>query len=247
MTATLTETTIEPLNGREYWDELRLFAKTFSDMQSHRIQTANRLGAASSLPAQLTIILDSLVKNEKAAALVMRKCFRRSGFVPFVKETVGVGEHLMALLLGYLGDPYVATPAYWAEDPTGKEKRILMYEPPRARSVSQLWAYCGHGKPMKRTKGMSQEDAFAMGNAQLKVIVYLISTCFVKQKPAEGEEAPYYRAIYDERRMDTADRVDAAGKKWTDGHSHADALRITGKEFLRDLWIEARSLHGVTD
>jgi len=37
------------------------------------------------------------------------------------------------------------------------------------------------------------------------------------------------------------------GSPLSDGHKHARALRAIAKEVLRDLWIEARRLHGVTD
>jgi hypothetical protein len=48
-----------------------------------------------------------------------------------------------------------------------------------------------------------------------------------------------YRVTYDERRQHTAD----THPKWPDGHSHNDALRITAKAILRDLWIAGREVH----
>jgi len=59
-----------------------------------------------------------------------------------------------------------------------------------------------------------------------------------------------FRDVYDIRRMVTADRVHAApcvrcgpkgkpaleGSPWSLAHQNADALRIVGKEILRDLW-----------
>lgn len=45
-----------------------------------------------------------------------------------------------------------------------------------------------------------------------------------------------YRDVYDDRRLVTADRHD-----WTPGHQHADAIRLTGKAILRDLWIVTRT------
>lgn len=41
-----------------------------------------------------------------------------------------------------------------------------------------------------------------------------------------------YRSIYDEARVKYADR-----DGWTPGHQHAAALRLVGKEILRDLWV----------
>lgn len=45
-----------------------------------------------------------------------------------------------------------------------------------------------------------------------------------------------YRDTYDARRLVTADRED-----WTPGHKHADAIRLTGKAILRDLWVVSRT------
>lgn len=44
-----------------------------------------------------------------------------------------------------------------------------------------------------------------------------------------------YRHTYDQRRAHTA----ITHPEWTAGHSHNDALRIVGKEILRDLWTVA--------
>lgn len=52
-----------------------------------------------------------------------------------------------------------------------------------------------------------------------------------------------YRVVYDRRRGHTA----STRPDWTDGHSHNDALRVAAKEFLKDLWREARRLHGDHD
>jgi hypothetical protein len=59
-----------------------------------------------------------------------------------------------------------------------------------------------------------------------------------------------YRAVYEGRRIVTAERIHAhpcvrcgpsgrpaeAGSPWSLAHQHADALRIVGKEILRDIW-----------
>lgn len=54
--------------------------------------------------------------------------------------------------------------------------------------------------------------------------------------PFHGGDRYYFRRLYDTRKLETAERVDANGKPWTPAHAHADALRIVGKEILRDLW-----------
>jgi hypothetical protein len=52
-----------------------------------------------------------------------------------------------------------------------------------------------------------------------------------------------YRVVYDDRRMHTA----FSHPEWTAGHSQNDALRITAKAILRDLWREAKRIHETTD
>lgn len=65
------------------------------------------------------------------------------------------------------------------------------------------------------------------------------------------------REVYDRRKTATEGRLHAVecvrcgpkgkpalpGSPWSDGHRHADALRIVSKELLKELWREARRLH----
>jgi hypothetical protein len=48
-----------------------------------------------------------------------------------------------------------------------------------------------------------------------------------------------YRVVYDQRRAHTA----VTHPEWTDGHGLNDALRVTSKEILKDLWRAARDWH----
>ena len=124
--------------------------------------------------------------------------------------------------------------------------RHLVFDPPFERSVSQLWQYCGIGKPGRRSSGMSQEDAFALGKPLLKSRLRLIAEGMLKASN------PHFRAIYDITRAHVAERVHEkpcaqcrakAGDPWRKGHQHAHALRIVAKRFLQDLWCEAKRLH----
>ena len=45
------------------------------------------------------------------------------------------------------------------------------------------------------------------------------------------------------KRCGPSGRPALPGSPWSDAHRHADALRVTGKEFLRLLWREAERLH----
>lgn len=104
---------------------------------------------------------------------------------------------------------------------------------------------------------MSAEDAAALGNPRAKVLVHLLAESCVKFKgsdladaalngngrasvePSPVVHAPAratspYRPVYDEARARYASK-----EEWTPGHQHAAALRLVGKEILRDLWLVA--------
>lgn len=65
-------------------------------------------------------------------------------------------------LIGVVGNPAIATPYKWeAQD----GQRVLVADgEPYARSLRQLWAWCGCGDPLRRpASGMSQADLMACG------------------------------------------------------------------------------------
>lgn len=233
---------------------LALAADVLDDLEQNRKANANRLGHLTRLEADedgvvrglglderhpdvamLVAVIDSLKAVEHQAVLNLQRIMRRHPLGAWVQSEAcrGVGLKIAARLLAAIGDPYL---------------NMQTGEP---RTVGQLWAYCGHGDPTRRKrKGMSQADLFAMGNPVAKMRVYLIAECCLK---AGGDFAEVYRA----RRAVTEDRVHAAdcvrcgpaghpakaGSPWSKAHQHADALRIVGKEFLRQLWVESKRLH----
>jgi hypothetical protein len=227
---------------------LALAADIVDDLERVRIAEENRLRALSDPAlfgldeahpdiARLTAIITALAKVEHDAVLNLQRIVRRHPLGEWAKGQRGVGEKTVARLLATMGgDPYINLA-------TGE-----------VRTVSQLWAYCGHGDPGRRIrKGMTQEELFACGNPIAKKRVWLVATSCLK---AGGDYADVYRA----RREKTAERVHAApcvrcgpsgkpaaeGSPWSAAHQHADALRIVGKEFLRDLWLEAKRIHTTT-
>lgn len=292
--------------------ELRLFAEVFADLQQNRIALGNRIGAAERTGY---VLVDALIplheaakQNEHQAGLAMRRCFRRvaPGLVAWGKEQPGIGEHLLARLIGVIGHPVWAYPHHWQGD--GAD-RVLIADEPYQRKVSQLWSYCGHGDPARRrAKGMTADDAMGLGNPRAKMLVRLIAEATMKQvgspaaaiapsTPSEGSPLPDstfdptgqaadaaltpsaggspsapsghtalaphsphaagapsetdaatsrttangssrrrspYRDIYDSARVEYATR-----EGWTPGHQHSAALRLVGKNILRDLWIAA--------
>lgn len=226
---------------------LQMAADSLDDIERTRISNENRLrtltmpvdehgaGLDPTDPdvARLKAIVDSLKQIEHSAVLNLERAMRRHPLGPWAKAQKGIGDKTMARLLAAIGDPYVNLQ-------TGE-----------VRTVSQLWAYCGHGDPARRKrKGMSQEDAKALGNPDAKKRLYLIAEACLK---AQGHYADVYyaRKTANDGRLHATDCVRCgpsghpavAGTPWKDSHRHADALRIVGKEILKDLWLAAREIH----
>jgi hypothetical protein len=227
---------------------LRTLGRLLDDLEHARKQNGNRIGAlereyGSALPA-LAVVQDGLAAVEHEAVLALQRMWRHHPLAAWQKQTHGVGEKLMARLIAEIGDPYIATPHHWHEG-------TLIADPPYPRTVSQLWQYCGLGNPhLKRRKGMTQDEAFLLGKTRAKSIVHLISEGLIKAAN------PEYRAVYDAARANVAEKTHEspcaqcrakAGDPWRPGHQHAHALRLVGKAFLRDLWIEARAGHDQLD
>lgn len=190
---------------------LRDLSRLLDDLERVRIMNSNRIGAYErefgTAPPYYTDIQEQIRSIEHQTVLELQREWRRHPLAPWAKTIPGAGEKLMARLIACTGDP--------AERP----------------NVAKFWQYCGHGNPhLKRRKGMTQDEAFALGNPEAKKRAYLLGAQFVKTMNSP------YRDVYEERRAKTGDR------DWTLGHQHADAIRITTKEFLKDLWLAARAV-----
>jgi len=234
-----------PRRNTPGWLELRLWAEMFDDAQKARIAQTNRAERGGVDPDIYEPHLERIRIAEHQCGLSMRRTYRRVVPAPIVawqKASNGIGEHLLARLLGQIGDPVWATPHHW--EGTGAA-RVLVTDPPFQRTVGQLWQYCGHGASSRKTKGMSAADLAAMGNPSTKMILHLLAEACMKTRSSP------YRLVYEEQRTATTDKTHtvecvrcgpsgkpaAEGSPWSLGHQHAHALRIVGKEILRDLWI----------
>jgi len=98
-------------------------------------------------------------------------------------------------------------------------------------TVSKLWAYCGlHVLPdgsAPRKGNLKGGGTPGDWSPYLKAIAIarLADPCVkCRQSP--------YRPLYDARRAHTA----VTHPDWTDMHSHRDAMRVTAKAILKDLW-----------
>lgn len=212
---------------------LNTLAAQFSDIEQMRIATANRLRILTlneadedgvmrgwSLPDNHPSVIalryqfEAFEIQEKTMEKALAKQLKTHPLHPWIKSQIGLGDKQMARLLGVIRDPY------WNE----------LHQ--RPRTVSELWAYSGlhviNGQGAKRRKGQQSN-----WSAEAKSRIYLIAVSCIKQSKSP------YRAVYDDRRAHTA----ITHPDWTDGHSHNDALRIMGKEILKQLWIQSRAIH----
>lgn len=247
---------------------LALAADVLDDLETVRIANENRLrqltrsgedadgeergfGLDETHPdvAKLSALVQMLADAEHQGVLNLNRTLRRHPLGPWVKSQKGVGEKTAARLLAVIGDPYI-------NSQTGQP-----------RTVSQLWSYCGHGDPGRtKFKGMSQDDLFRLGSPLAKKRVWLIATAILKAGGGEEKAIGHsdsqacdasLAAAYYHRKAATVGREHATeckrcgpsgkpalpGSPWSDAHRHADALRIVGKEFLRQLWLESKRIH----
>ncbi|HEX2244288.1 MAG TPA: hypothetical protein VHK27_13770 [Gammaproteobacteria bacterium] len=225
-------TTNLDLSGRA----IGLLAAQLLDVEKTRVAINNRVQAAErdhSFTFEFNEFLkesyNSIIEQEESLIKELERQVKQHPMGPWQKSFKGVGAKQFARLLGAIGDPY------WhiAED--------------RPRSVAELWSYCGMAPGQIRRRG-----AKLNWSPEAKMRIHLIAKSIVKV----GD-----RRAYDHRREVTAERVHAAecvrcgpsgspaqpGSPWNDGHKHADALRYQGKMVLKEMWREARKLHGVTD
>lgn len=178
-------------------------------------------------------LIDPLKDLEHRTVLSLQKRMRVNPIWPYFKDVKGVGEKTLARLMACIGDPYLRP----LDDGS--------YEP---RTVSQLWAYCGmHTMPnkdgeiiaAKRMKGVQ-----ANWNTEAKTRLFLLPQGLLRQgirKDKDGNQfaVTEYGQLYLDRRAHTA----VTHPEWNPGHGLNDALRIMGKELLKQLWRAAREIH----
>jgi hypothetical protein len=184
--------------------DLRLLARMHSFTQKARLAKESMVRSAAVDVAFIEPVMEAERANEEQLVKALRATMRTTvpqEILDWQKSSPGVGEHLLARLLGVIGDPYVAFPRYWREGTTKEDrKRVLVEGDPFIRRVSDLWSYCGHGDPTRKLrKGMTQRDAMALGSPEAKMILHLIAESTMKQV-RNGEAVGEYRRIYDESR-----------------------------------------------
>lgn len=214
------------------------------------------------------MIADSLLAAEHGADLALRRRLRGHPLGPWVTATAGVGPRQGARLIACIGDPYWNTlhdrprtvSELWAycglhvlpgvpsvgdaqsgiqNAPDGGDGDVGHHDADTHRVLA--------GVAAKRRKGQQSN-----WSSDAKMRAYLVATSCLKVRKAschlcDGSTEHVancacspYRIVYDARRAHTA----VTHPDWPLGHSHNDALRIASKALLKDLWREARRVHG---
>jgi hypothetical protein len=263
------------------WSELRIASEMLWDCQKMRIACEARAGVKANgqlrktRPAVDPIVFQPQLEVARHTEREMRRyllqVYRRVVPKPirdWQQQTQGIGDLLLARLLGQIGHPVETTVHEWRG--TGKDRELVVVKTMR-RSVSQLRSYCGHGNPRRKPyPGISAEGLAALGRPNAKTLVHLIAEAAIKEPgrstelllageqspddPADRGERWRYRVVYEYARLrylhrahtDECHRCGPPGRPaepgtpWTGGHQHAAALRLVGKEILRDLWEVSR-------
>lgn len=241
----------------------------------NRHRTLTQAGYGDTFEARLLAgIVEGIAKLEHEAELGLKKTLRAHPLGPWIKRTVGVGEKQGARLLAATGDPYWNAAAgrprrgpaeLWAYcglhvlrvgDHSPRDTQLSAVADPGKTSDPGHGTFDAHtqsaGVAARRTKGQR-----ANWSSLAKSRAYLVATSCIKQAHSP------YREVYDKRKSNTEGKLHVApcarcgpsgkpaqpGSTWSDGHRHADALRIVSKDILRDLWLESRAAHhsGIED
>jgi hypothetical protein len=212
--------------------------------------------------ARLAAMVEALARLEHDATLNLQRLMRKHPLGPWCKAQRGIGEKQAARLLAAIGDPYWhsledrprTVSELWAycgyHTLPASHWRLGIQSTSAGGSDS---AGSDQGMPCAQTASVAarrQRGQRANWSAIAKTRAYLIAErCMV----AGG----WYREVYDKRKAATEGRLHVApcvrcgpsghpaqpASSWSAGHRHADALRITAKAILRDLWREAKRIH----
>lgn len=204
-----------------------VIGERLDDLEGARIRFGNQVAAMEREIGTATPFLYEALAGahdlEKRCEKELVRIWRDHPLAPWASEFHGLGEKSIARLIAIVGDP-------------------------ADRRKDQLRSYCGSGDPnRKKRAGMSQEEAFRLGNPRAKKQAWLISTSLLRAGHRDAYDAR--RALTtDKTHEETCVRCGPAGKPaqpgspWSLAHQHADGLRLLRKWFLDELWDAAASV-----
>ena len=238
---------------------IRILADTVDDVEKMRIALANRIRFLEEDVDYLTGPLEGAEKIEGLAVKGLEKTMKEHPLFPWIQGRKGIGSKSFGRFLGTLTSAGGKTEDGEEIPPSGityyyqalEDQPVEKVE----RTVSKLWAYCGFDPNRKKEKGKK-----AKWNHLAKMRLYVIADAAYQKRcttcqeqgrelreagikgwapPPAGctctEDGYFERASYDAARIAWQDR------DTTDKHRHNHALRVTCKEFLKDLYNEAKT------
>jgi hypothetical protein len=234
---------------------IRTLGRLLDDLQEVRIRTGNRIGALERqgferLP-HLAALGDGLDRVEHQARLELCRLWRKHPLAEWAKGQLGVGEISIARLIAEIGHPRYAAEGHFEGE---NSERAFVVDSYRERTVSQLWAYCGHGDPAYAGSipaGATQAELFKRGNPRAKCQVHLIAEAMLKAGNRDAYDADRLKhgvAVHAKpcKRCGPSGHPAEIGSPWSLAHQHASGLRVLGKQFLLDLWLAAEDLEAPT-
>lgn len=238
-----------------------LIAELIDDIEDIRIAAENRLRSLTDtdnngyglqdddpLVIQVRAHVEQLQDREKQMIKNLERSVEAHPLGGWITAQKGIGYKQAGRLLARIGDPYWNSGYY----DTGEKKPNgdpVMKAYDRPRTVSELWAYCGYhvvnGAAPRHQKGVQGN-----WNDTARMRLWNITGACLK---AQGHYADIYYAAKEKyenavhhgecKRCGPSGKPALAGSPLSDGHRHARALRIMGKEILKDLWLESKRLH----
>jgi hypothetical protein len=226
------------------------------------------LDASHPAVARIANIVDGLGKLEHEAVLNLQKAMRDHPLGPWVKVQRGIGEKQAARLLAAIGDPYWNT----KHNRPRTVSELWAYCGYHVLPAGQIFDDA-HGAPASGTQTGGGDTGHWLREAQrwdagvaprrqrgqtsnwsedARKRAWLIVQSVIKSGGP-------WREVYDARKATTEGKLHAVpcvrcgpkgkpapvGSPLSDGHRHADAIRITAKAILKALWVESKRLHEV--
>lgn len=222
------------------YTDLKLVGEEFHRLQEERKSSANRLRTAGAGTFAAEILRESVAAFEGWEKQLSKhmQAIAREVFPPrllqWQEESKGIGLHLLARLLGELGDPITAHPKWWEGE--GKERHLVEGQP-FVRTPQQWFRYAGYGDPNdRRRKGMTKEEVGKAGRPLAKALLRELVKSIMKHS------SPQYRPVYDHWKAVYATRQNEKGEDWTLIHQHNAAMRKVARAMLMDIWLTAQGL-----
>lgn len=235
--------------------DLFIAARTVEELMQPRIATTNRIHQLNhyGLPTQRAeAIRDELATVERHATLELEKAMKRHPLGPWVLAQKGVGLKTAGRLLAILGNP--------ADRPNPAKLwaycgyHVIDGAAPRRRKGEQA-NWNTNAKTLcyliaeANIKNRSSAYRHVYDTARLKHAdaVHTIDCpqCGIcdgcGKAPGKNKQTHLEDTGCDDRRI----RKAAAGDPLKDSHKHARAMRAVSKQFLLDLWKEARRIQAL--